>query len=55
MFERSALALALAKIGAEYVLRLLPAGTHDWRQFLKPEEIARWKGVVDAGGIKQSD
>jgi 2-polyprenyl-6-hydroxyphenyl methylase/3-demethylubiquinone-9 3-methyltransferase len=26
-------------VGAEYVLRWLPAGTHDWRRFLKPEEI----------------
>lgn len=26
-------------VGAEYVLRLLPRGTHDWRKFLKPDEI----------------
>ncbi len=26
-------------VGAEYVLRLLPRGTHDWRKFIKPEEI----------------
>ncbi|MCL5050540.1 MAG: hypothetical protein M1473_08480 [Firmicutes bacterium] len=25
--------------GAEYVLRLLPRGTHDWRYFVKPEEM----------------
>ena len=25
--------------GAEYVLRWLPIGTHDWNKFLKPEEI----------------
>jgi 2-polyprenyl-6-hydroxyphenyl methylase/3-demethylubiquinone-9 3-methyltransferase len=31
--------LALAKIGAEYILRWLPAGTHDWNKFLKPEEL----------------
>ena len=37
--NRTLKALALAKIGAEYVLRWLPAGTHDWRKFLKPEEI----------------
>jgi len=29
----------LAKIGAEYVLRWLPAGTHDWRKFLTPDEL----------------
>lgn len=37
--NRTLRALALAKIGAEYVLRWVPAGTHDWRKFLKPEEI----------------
>lgn len=37
--NRTLKALALAKIGAEYVLRWLPAGTHDWSKFLKPEEI----------------
>jgi 2-polyprenyl-6-hydroxyphenyl methylase/3-demethylubiquinone-9 3-methyltransferase len=37
--NRTVKALALAKIGAEYVLRWLPAGTHDWRKFLHPEEI----------------
>tara|TARA_B100000945_G_C20382541_1_gene597993 strand:- start:856 stop:1581 length:726 start_codon:yes stop_codon:yes gene_type:complete len=28
-----------AIIGAEYILRWLPIGTHDWQKFLKPEEI----------------
>jgi len=37
--NRTLKALALAKLGAEYVLRWVPAGTHDWRKFLKPEEI----------------
>ncbi|WP_333807677.1 bifunctional 2-polyprenyl-6-hydroxyphenol methylase/3-demethylubiquinol 3-O-methyltransferase UbiG [Phenylobacterium sp.] len=37
--NRTLRALALAKIGAEYVLRWLPAGTHDWRKFLTPEEL----------------
>jgi len=31
--------LALAKIGAEYILRWLPAGTHDWNRFVKPGEL----------------
>lgn len=26
-------------LGAEYILRLLPKGTHDWRMFVKPEEL----------------
>jgi 2-polyprenyl-6-hydroxyphenyl methylase/3-demethylubiquinone-9 3-methyltransferase len=37
--NRTLKALALAKIGAEYVLRWLPAGMHDWRKFLHPQEI----------------
>ena len=28
-----------AIIGAEYVLRWLPIGTHDWEKFVKPEEL----------------
>ena len=32
--------LAVAKIGAEYIARLLPAGTHDWRRFVPPETLA---------------
>jgi 2-polyprenyl-6-hydroxyphenyl methylase/3-demethylubiquinone-9 3-methyltransferase len=37
--NRTLASLALAKVGAEYVLRWLPAGTHDWRKFIKPLEI----------------
>jgi len=37
--NRTLKALALAKVGAEYLLRWVPAGTHDWNKFLKPEEI----------------
>lgn len=37
--NRTLKAFALAKVGAEYVLRWLPAGTHDWSKFLKPDEI----------------
>ncbi len=37
--NRTLKALALAKIGAEYILRWVPEDTHDWRKFLKPEEI----------------
>ena len=38
--SRTFKSLALAKVGAEYVLRWLPAGTHDWRKFIKPSELA---------------
>ncbi len=37
--NRTLKSLALAKIGAEYVLGWLPRGTHDWRQFLTPDEV----------------
>lgn len=37
--NRTLKSLALGKIAAEYVLRWVPAGTHDWNQFLKPDEI----------------
>jgi 2-polyprenyl-6-hydroxyphenyl methylase/3-demethylubiquinone-9 3-methyltransferase len=40
--NRTLAALALAKVGAEYVLRWIPAGTHDWQRFLKPAEIRRF-------------
>lgn len=35
-----------AVIGAEYVLRLLPKGTHDYAKFIKPSELARWAKAV---------
>ncbi len=37
--NRTLKSYALAIAGAEYVLRLLPRGTHDWKKFLKPSEL----------------
>lgn len=37
--NRTLRSLATAKIGAEYVVRLLPVGTHDWRRFVTPAEL----------------
>ena len=31
-----------AIIGAEYILRMLPRGTHDWSRFIRPSELASW-------------
>src|SRR3982751_1840187 len=31
-----------AVIGAEYILRMLPRGTHDYMRFIKPSQLARW-------------
>jgi len=38
--NRTPKAFLMAIVGAEYVLRWLPRGTHDWRRFLKPSELA---------------
>lgn len=38
--NRTAKAFAMAIVGAEYVLRWLPRGTHDWNKFVKPSEMA---------------
>ena len=40
-----------AVIGAEYVLNLLPKGTHEYEKFIKPSELAKW--IRDAGLITQ--
>ena len=39
--NRTLRSLAMAKIGAEYVLRLLPVGTHEWRKFITPAELGQ--------------
>lgn len=40
--NRNPKAYALAVIGAEYLLRMLPRGTHDYDKFIRPSELARW-------------
>ncbi|MGM3388154.1 bifunctional 2-polyprenyl-6-hydroxyphenol methylase/3-demethylubiquinol 3-O-methyltransferase UbiG [Stutzerimonas stutzeri] len=45
--NRNPKAYALAIIGAEYVLKLLPRGTHDYRKFIRPSELGAWSR--DAG------
>jgi len=39
--NRTARAFALAVVGAEYIMRWLPRGTHSWSKFVKPSELAR--------------
>lgn len=46
--NRTPAAFAAAIVGAEYVLRLLPRGTHHYAQFLKPSELAR---VLRSSGL----
>ena len=38
--NRTAKSFAFAIVGAEYLLRWLPRGTHDWRRFVRPSELA---------------
>ena len=45
--NRNAKSYLFAVIGAEYVLNLLPRGTHDYAKFIKPSELAQW--CRDAG------
>lgn len=50
--NRSLKSYAVAKIGAEYMLKLLPVGTHDWQKFIKPEELER---LCRQAGLKLTD
>ena len=50
--NRTARSFLVAKLGAEYVLRLLPTGTHDWRRFVTPAELA---AAGRAAGLRTTD
>lgn len=50
--NRTLKSFAFAIIGAEYVLGWLPRGTHDWRKFLRPSELA---GAVRDGGAELAE
>lgn len=50
--NRTPAAFALAIVGAEYVARLLPKGTHQYRDFIKPSELA---GALRAAGLALED
>ena len=40
--NRNPLAFAVAIVGAEYLARVLPRGTHEYSKFIRPSELARW-------------
>ncbi len=40
--NRNAKAYLLAIVGAEYVLKMLPRGTHDFKKFIRPSELGAW-------------
>ena len=50
--NRTPAAFALAIVGAEYVARLLPKGTHQYRDFIKPSELGAW---LRAAGLVLED
>ena len=50
--NRTAAAFALAIVGAEYIARVLPKGTHQYRDFIKPSELAGW---LRAAGLELED
>jgi 2-polyprenyl-6-hydroxyphenyl methylase/3-demethylubiquinone-9 3-methyltransferase len=50
--NRNPKAFLFAIIGAEYLLRMLPKGTHEYERFIRPSELARWcrdAGLAAAG------
>jgi 2-polyprenyl-6-hydroxyphenyl methylase / 3-demethylubiquinone-9 3-methyltransferase len=54
--NRKPLAFAVAIIGAEYIARMLPRGTHEYLKFIRPSELARWGreanlDLIDLTGI----
>ncbi|MDH4006050.1 MAG: bifunctional 3-demethylubiquinol 3-O-methyltransferase/2-polyprenyl-6-hydroxyphenol methylase, partial [Gammaproteobacteria bacterium] len=45
--NRNPKSFVFAIVGAEYVLKLLPAGTHEYSKFIRPSELDAW--ARDAG------
>ncbi|HET8883500.1 MAG TPA: bifunctional 2-polyprenyl-6-hydroxyphenol methylase/3-demethylubiquinol 3-O-methyltransferase UbiG [Solimonas sp.] len=47
-------AFALAVVGAEYVMNLVPRGTHEYEKFIRPSELDRWArhAGLDVVGVK---
>ncbi|MBF0857978.1 bifunctional 2-polyprenyl-6-hydroxyphenol methylase/3-demethylubiquinol 3-O-methyltransferase UbiG [Gluconobacter sp. LMG 31484] len=50
--NRTPRSFAVAKLGAEYLLRMLPVGTHDWKKFIKPDELA---AMARRAGLRMLD
>ncbi len=54
--NRNPKAYAMAIVGAEYIMKMLPRGTHDYSKFIRPSELDRWARaaelkLVDIAGI----
>jgi 2-polyprenyl-6-hydroxyphenyl methylase/3-demethylubiquinone-9 3-methyltransferase len=50
--NRNVKSYLFAVIGAEYIARMLPKGTHDYARFIRPSELA---GFVRAAGLRMAD
>jgi len=50
--NRNPKAYLFAVVGAEYLLRLLPKGTHDYSKFIRPSEMEKW---ARAAGLHMTD
>lgn len=50
--NRNPKAYALAVLGAEYLMNLIPRGTHDYAKFIRPSELDRW---ARAAGLDVAD
>lgn len=50
--NRNPKAYTFAILGAEYILRMLPRGTHDYAKFIKPSELAGW---IRTAGLDMAD
>jgi len=47
--SRSVKSLLIAKISAEYITKMIPLGTHQWKKFIKPKEL---QNLLDMTGFK---
>ena len=50
--NRTAKSFGAAILGAEWILRWLPRGTHDWSRFITPDELA---GMARGAGLTVAD
>jgi 2-polyprenyl-6-hydroxyphenyl methylase/3-demethylubiquinone-9 3-methyltransferase len=50
--DRTLMSFVTAIVGAEYVLRVLPRGTHQWARFVRPNELA---SAASQAGLSQTD
>jgi 2-polyprenyl-6-hydroxyphenyl methylase/3-demethylubiquinone-9 3-methyltransferase len=50
--KRDTRSFALAIVGAEYVLRMLPMGTHQYGRLIRPSELTQW---ARSGGLELED